>query len=58
MENAFTVPEADLSLDGENTSGQGKDAIIPEGVKGWSSGAFFLGWIWAIGNKTWMGLWV
>lgn len=29
---------------------------IPDGVKGWSWGAFFLNWIWAIGNKTWIGL--
>ena len=29
---------------------------IPEGVKGWSWGAFFLGGIWAIGNRTWIGL--
>lgn len=29
---------------------------IPPGVKGWSWGAFFLNWIWAIGNKTWIGL--
>lgn len=29
---------------------------IPEGVKGWSWGAFFLSWIWAIGNRTWIGL--
>ena len=26
------------------------------GVKGWSWGAFFLSWIWAIGNRTWIGL--
>jgi len=39
-----------------NTSGQGKGAAIPEGVKGWSWGAFLLNWIWAIGNKTWIGL--
>jgi hypothetical protein len=39
-----------------NTSGMGKDAVIPDGVKGWSWGAFFLGWIWAIGNRTWIGL--
>ena len=31
-------------------------AGIPDGVKGWSWGAFFLNWIWAIGNKTWIGL--
>lgn len=28
----------------------------PDGIKGWSWGAFFLNWIWAIGNKTWIGL--
>lgn len=39
-----------------NTSGMGKDAVIPDGVKGWSWGAFFLNWIWAIRNRTWIGL--
>lgn len=39
-----------------NTSGMGKEAVIPEGVKGWSWGAFFLNWIWAISNRTWIGL--
>ena len=29
---------------------------IPDGIRGWSWGAFFLNWIWAIGNKTWIGL--
>jgi ribosomal protein L37E len=29
---------------------------IPNGVKGWSWGAFALSWIWAIGNNTWIGL--
>lgn len=29
---------------------------IPDGVKGWSWGAFLLNWIWAIGNRTWIGL--
>lgn len=32
------------------------DADIPDGVKGWSWGAFLLGPIWAVGNKTWIGL--
>ncbi|MCX5849862.1 MAG: hypothetical protein NTW65_10475 [Deltaproteobacteria bacterium] len=40
----------------ENTSGNGKSAIVPDEVKGWSWGAFLLNWIWAIGNKTWIGL--
>ncbi len=29
---------------------------VPEGIKGWSWGAFLLNWVWAIGNKTWIGL--
>jgi len=29
---------------------------LPEGIKGWSWGAFWLSWIWAIFNKTWIGL--
>jgi zinc-ribbon domain len=29
---------------------------VPEGVRGWSWGAFLLTWIWAIGNSTWIGL--
>lgn len=29
---------------------------VPEGVKGWSWGAFLLGGFWAIGNRTWIGL--
>ena len=34
----------------------GAKISIPDGVKGWSWGAFFLNWVWAIGNKTWIGL--
>jgi len=30
--------------------------VVPDGIKGWSWGAFFLNWIWAIGNRTWIGL--
>lgn len=44
---------------GAPQSGQvaGATAIaIPDGIKGWSWGAFLLNWIWAIGNKTWIGL--
>lgn len=29
---------------------------MPDGVKGWSWGAFLLNWIWAVGNRTWIGL--
>jgi hypothetical protein len=56
--NPFKAPSAQVrdQLDDVNTSGQGKDAIIPEAIKGWSWGGFLWGWIWAIGNKTWIGL--
>lgn len=29
---------------------------LPDGVAGWSWGAFLLPWVWAIGNSTWIGL--
>lgn len=29
---------------------------LPPGVAGWSWGAFLWNWVWAIGNKTWIGL--
>jgi len=32
------------------------DEPLPPGIKGWSWGAFFMNWIWAIGNRTWIGL--
>lgn len=40
----------------ENTSGLGSSSVVPEGVRGWNWGAFLLGWIWAIGNKAWIGV--
>jgi len=39
-----------------NTSGMGKESIIPEEIKGWSWGGFLWTWIWGIGNKTWISL--
>ncbi len=38
----------------ENTSGGGKGAFVPDTVKGWSWGAFFLGVIWGVGNRTYI----
>jgi putative copper export protein len=57
MENNYQAPQADLSLGKNinNNSGYG-ESDVPEGVKGWSWGAFFLSWIWAIFNRTWFGL--
>ena len=56
--NPYQPPQSDLKdlMVGENTSGMGANAVIPEGVSGWSWGAFLLNWIWAIGNKTYIGL--
>lgn len=34
----------------------GNQDRIPDGVKGWSWGAFLLNWVWAIGNRSWIGL--
>ena len=40
-----------------NTSGMGKEAVVPEEIKGWSWGAFLWGWVWGLGNKTYIALW-
>jgi hypothetical protein len=58
MDNPYQTPTASLTdgLMAENTSGMGSNAIIPEGVKGWSWGAFLLNWIWSAFNNTWIGL--
>lgn len=55
MDNNYSAPEADLSEE-NNTSGMGKGYELPDGVKGWSWGAFMFNWIWALGNRTWIGL--
>ena len=43
-------------LAGENTSGQGSSATIPQEIRGWNWGAFLLSWIWGIGNSVWIAL--
>ena len=39
-----------------NTSGMGSSAQIPPEIRGWNWGAFFLSWIWGIGNSVWIAL--
>lgn len=39
------IANAPSSATQGNTSGQGSSAAVPEEVKGWSWGAFFLSWI-------------
>jgi hypothetical protein len=40
----------------ENTSGQGKRAVIPAELKGWNWGAFLMNWVWGVSNKTYIAL--
>jgi hypothetical protein len=40
-----------------NTSGQGfLTGDVPPEIKEWNWGAFFLTWIWGIGNRVWLAL--
>ena len=40
----------------QNTSGQGKLAVIPSEIKEWNWGAFAFSWIWGICNSVWISL--
>ena len=42
----------------ENNSGQGSGTVIPQNVKKFCWGAFFLTWIWGIFNKTFIILYI
>lgn len=37
-------------------SGLGKESIVPQEIQKWNWGAFFLNWIWGIGNSTYIAL--
>jgi hypothetical protein len=39
-----------------NTSGLGVLSKAPAEISGWNWGAFFLTWIWGIGNNVWIAL--
>jgi uncharacterized membrane protein YeaQ/YmgE (transglycosylase-associated protein family) len=58
VQNNYQPPSArleELSY-ADNNSGGGSGVKPPDGVKGWSWGAFLLSWIWSLGNGVWMGL--
>ncbi len=40
----------------ENSSGLKDKAALPKELKGWNWGAFYLNWIWGIGNSTYLAL--
>ena len=44
----FVYPKSEF----QNNSGQGKLAAFPPQLYGWNWGAFFLTWMWGIGNNT------
>ena len=58
MENPYQAPAAivDDVPTGDNNSGGGSAIVPPPGVAGWSWGAFLWNWIWALGNKTYVGV--
>lgn len=43
-------------MEQEYISGQGKESKLPPELKKWNWGAFFLNWIWGIGNSTYIAL--
>jgi hypothetical protein len=49
--SAISVQEEKITT---NESGQGSASVLPEELKGWNWGAFFLSWIWGIGNSVWI----
>lgn len=46
----------DNNIERENTSGRGKETVVPPEVRGWNWGAFLLNWIWGLGNSTYIAL--
>jgi hypothetical protein len=40
----------------QNTSGQGKSALVPFEIKEWNWGAFTFNWLWGVCNSVWMSL--
>jgi hypothetical protein len=41
-----------LNKDTKNTSGQGKESVLPAELEGWNWGAFLLSFYWGLSNKT------
>lgn len=48
--------QVESKIASENTSGQGDGTIIPPEIMGWNWGAFWLNWIWGLGNNTYIAL--
>lgn len=56
-QKAEPAPATTAAPTGVSTAGSGGlNGAFPQELGGWNWGAFFLSWIWAIGNSTWIGL--
>tara|TARA_B100001059_G_scaffold46785_1_gene39618 strand:- start:4469 stop:4912 length:444 start_codon:yes stop_codon:yes gene_type:complete len=56
MNDVYAAPKSDVTLTGQpdNNSGM-KQNTLPDGIAGFSWGAFSLNWIWGGFNKTYIG---
>lgn len=56
-ESAVTCPHCGAPQGTPSTGpGAASAGPLPDGVKGWSWGAFLLNWLWAVFNGVWIGL--
>ena len=59
QKSSNTTPKPSISespIVFENNSGQGPSAAIPDEIRKWNWGAFYLHLIWSICNNVWIGL--
>lgn len=50
------IPPVNYMPEAPNTSGTGAAAEVPPEIRGFNWGGLFLSWIWAVGNRSWIGL--
>ena len=55
LSSTASVAAATVLVD-ENSSGGGSGVSVPPNASGLCWGGFFLGWIWAVFNRSWIGL--
>lgn len=58
MNSVYDAPKSDVT-DKEFTDGNNsglKEDFVPEGIKGFCWGGFFLNWIWGLFNKSYIAL--
>ena len=55
-QSSTVFPGSQGYQDTQNTSGLGTSSYVPQEIRCWNWGAFFLNWIWGIGNSVWIAL--